>query len=282
MASPRLFARYVLNEAPTPNDVAAVLDALAPLLRRQMRHRGVWDLPPTAWGYAGRSWRDEETFNDLLSHCFAFVFTGRRLDRLREYASAQPSIDAAVGVSVRNFLNDKEREKDPAGHALFKNVQAAVSAGLAEGWLIVVGGAQDTITNQTVVAPPTCSATPEAELAAVAALALHLGPFGCASRPGPRGKSGTWSLPSKSCCRAKQKPSPRRSSTRWRPQGRRPRRHPRTRTRSASALSAPATPLRACRVSERSGPAWGSSGTGWLATTAAMVVSRARPRRQRG
>jgi hypothetical protein len=131
--------------------VAAVADALRGVLRGQMRRRGVWQLRPAEWGYAGRSWREEETLNDLLHDCFAYVFTGRRKDRLRDYAREQPSIDAAVRRAVRNFLNAKEESKDRPGHAVFKNVQAAVAEALDGGRLVALGGAADGITGQTVV-----------------------------------------------------------------------------------------------------------------------------------
>ena len=65
------FKDYVLKTSPTADDVAAVLDPLGKLLRQEMRRRGVWRQGSSNWGYAGRSWQEEETFNDLLSDCFA-------------------------------------------------------------------------------------------------------------------------------------------------------------------------------------------------------------------
>ena len=149
------FDDYVLKDSPTADDVAAVLDPLRRLLRREMRRRGVWGQGPSNWGYAGRSWGEEETFNDLLSDCFASVFDGekgKRLTRLRQYARHQPSIAWTVRTAVRNFLNEQERQKDPDGHAVFKNIQAAVVGALDVGEMKVVDGKPGEVTNGTVVA----------------------------------------------------------------------------------------------------------------------------------
>jgi hypothetical protein len=77
-----------------------------------MHQRGVWRRGPSTWGYAGHSWREEETFNDLLHDCFVSVFggaKGKRLARLRQYAQNQLSIGGAVRNAVQNFLNEGEQ-----------------------------------------------------------------------------------------------------------------------------------------------------------------------------
>jgi hypothetical protein len=162
MARQGVFAEYVLKDTPTDSDVASVLDTLAQILRQQMRRRGVWNLPPSRWEYAGKAWRDKETFNDLLFDCFAYVFDGqkgKRLTKLREYARQQRSIDGAVRRAVYFFLNVQEKRKDPAGHDVFKNVQAAVAEALTEGRLTSEHTTIGKITNETVVAPPPQSET---------------------------------------------------------------------------------------------------------------------------
>lgn len=165
-----LFKNYVLKNAPTSDDVAAVLDPLGKLLRQEMRRRGVWRQRPSNWGYAGRSWREKETFNDLLFHCFAFVFDGekgKRLTRLRQYARHQRSIAGTVRTAVRNFLNEQERQKDPVGHAVFKNIQAAVVEALGVGKMRVVDSKPGDVTNGTVVASASggrCTKAPPKDL----------------------------------------------------------------------------------------------------------------------
>ena len=151
------FKDYVLKDSPTKGDVDAVLDHLGKFLRREMHPRGVWDRGPSNWGYAGHSWREKDTFNDLLCDCFAFVFDGdkgKRLARLRQYARHQSSIAGVVRTAVRNFLNEQEREKDPVGHAVFKNIQAAVAEALKVRQMRVVNGKPGnvTVTDRTVVA----------------------------------------------------------------------------------------------------------------------------------
>ena len=169
MERKRLFADYVLKESPTTEDVVAALDALRAALRGQMHRRGVLAQRPSAWGYSGSSWRDEDTFNDLLYHCFQFVFLGKRKDRLRHYARGQPSIDGAVIRSVVNFLNELEKRKDPRRHAVFKNVIAAAADALDSGrFVAVAGGTKSRITNQTVIACTSSSVTallPRSDLA---------------------------------------------------------------------------------------------------------------------
>lgn len=165
-----LFKNYVLKNAPTSDDVAAVLGPLGRILRKEMRRRGVWDRGPSNWGYAGRSWREKKTFDDLLCDCFASVFDGekgKRLTWLRQHAQHQPSIAGPVRTAVRNFLNEQEKEKDPVGHAVFKNIQAAVVEALGVGKMRVVDGKPGDVTNGTVVASASgkgCTKAPSMDL----------------------------------------------------------------------------------------------------------------------
>lgn len=161
MPPQRLFADYILNDKPGSKQVAAVLDALCPILRSEMRYRGVWLAPPAAWGYAGKSWQDDETLFDLLHDCFVFVFTGSRRNRLRDYVRANQPIAGAVRWSVRNFLNDLERKKNPAGHALFKNLQSAAATAQDAGQLLLRQASSGRITSQTVIASPSSGTTSE-------------------------------------------------------------------------------------------------------------------------
>ena len=92
---------------------------------------------------------------------------GKRLTRLRQYAQHQPSIAGPVRTAVRNFLNEQEKEKDPVGHAVFKNIQAAVVEALGVGKMRVVDGKPGDVTNGTVVASASgkgCTKAPSMDL----------------------------------------------------------------------------------------------------------------------
>jgi hypothetical protein len=189
MASSRVFAAYVATESPTDDDVESAAEALRPLLRQEMRKRGVLERSPGAWGYAGESWHDAETLNDLLHDCFVFVFTGNRKRWLAAHADNEDQTNAAVRRSVRNFLNELEQKKDPVGYRVYKNVQAAVAQAAAAHSLVVVQGDDNAVGSRTVVA-----ARPAAPLGTVAALenAVNNWPDLAAlgmnlSRHGPRG-----------------------------------------------------------------------------------------------
>jgi hypothetical protein len=88
-----------------------------------------------------------------------YVFTGNRKARLREYAQAQPSIGGAVFAAVGFFLNDKEKDKDPAGHAVYKNLQAKTNEAFDAGWLELLEGQKDSIDSLTVVGPASSKKT---------------------------------------------------------------------------------------------------------------------------
>jgi hypothetical protein len=155
MAQQDVFADYVLKNMPTSSDVSVVLAALGRLLRHSMRYRGVWGLAPSVWGYAGKSWREDETFNDLLFDCFAHIFDGekgKRLAKLREYARQTASIGGVVRTMVYNFLNDIEKKRDPTSHAIFKNIQTAVASAISDGRLVLETTSQERITNASIVA----------------------------------------------------------------------------------------------------------------------------------
>ena len=156
MPGERVFSAYVLIDSPTADDVEAILPRLAGFLRDGMRHRRVSSVEPRDWGYAGRSWNEKATFNDLLNDCFAYVFwgnEGRRLFMLRQYARQQDSIDPVVRLAIKNFLNEKETEKNPIGHVVFKNIQAAVSGAIDEGEIKVSGGPRTRLRSDTLVEP---------------------------------------------------------------------------------------------------------------------------------
>jgi hypothetical protein len=123
------FVRAGMPEALVP----AALAALGRLLRSCMIARGVWHLPPRRWDYAGDSWRDPEAFDDLLCDCYAFVFAERR-DSLAAFA-ARHDAAGVVARSVANFLNDHERRRDSAGHALFTSLRSAAEDAVSAGTL---------------------------------------------------------------------------------------------------------------------------------------------------
>src|SRR6266498_1324286 len=111
------FDDYVLKDSPTADDVAAVLGPLRKLLCQEMNRRGVWGQGPSNWGYAGRSWREEETFNDLLSDCFASVFDGekgKRLTRLRQYAGIQRRIAGRSGLRCETSSTNRRGRRTPS------------------------------------------------------------------------------------------------------------------------------------------------------------------------
>lgn len=144
------FDRYVLLDSPSSDDVSDALAQLRGILKSEMRRRGAFNLAPSKWGYTGKFWRQNEAINDLLKDCFADIFSGKRLARLREYVNCQSTtISPVIRWQVRNILNDKEKRSDPVGYALFKNLQVAVDEAIASNELRIVDKTKP-ITNQTI------------------------------------------------------------------------------------------------------------------------------------
>lgn len=103
-------------------------------LQREMRARGLLDLPPAYLGFMDLDVWDAQGLLLLACEAFDFAITGR-LDALAAKATQYRNIDGLIRLNLRNFLTERQGANDPIGKAVYDNLHASAKAGLDAGWL---------------------------------------------------------------------------------------------------------------------------------------------------
>ena len=116
----------------------AVLDALAALIERELRRRGMRGSPPVYFGYSDRPSWDRDGTLQLIAFDFSLWLLRRRAS-LGTMLDTYPSIDPLMRRNVRFFLTERQQMADPVGYATYENIRGAAKEALAEGWLSAVG-----------------------------------------------------------------------------------------------------------------------------------------------
>ena len=141
-------SREVLD--PEPFD--RVWAALRAVLRRELRRRDLWHLPPSYLGVSGRtSWfggeritgrgpgKVDDALEELTADCYTYVFL-TRLDSLQAQLKLKPNIEGLVLLSIRSFLLERQRQFDPIGSRVYGVLRSALRKALAEGVCFVQAG----------------------------------------------------------------------------------------------------------------------------------------------
>lgn len=121
-------------------EVARVLDAIGRLLRRQMRWRGIWNLPPERLGVIGyRNWSEPGALEELRVDAYQEAILGR-FRGLRAQLAVKPQVEGLVATNVKWFLRDLQRRGDPLGYRAWEVVYNAVERAIEGGTFLVVAG----------------------------------------------------------------------------------------------------------------------------------------------
>ena len=119
-----IFTRHVTESR--NQDIDQVLADLAPILRQQLRKRGIYDSSPAFLDYSEyKSWKDTEAFKTLLFECYGFCFC-EKLEAMRNYLKENTTIDALVVRNVKNFIHDRQSRRDPIGYRTYRNCRKAI------------------------------------------------------------------------------------------------------------------------------------------------------------
>ena len=148
----RVFTDYLLSldpsgEPPGEEAFEAVWNALGKLLRTELIRRGLWQRPPSYLGVYGFSrWSERgsrlgrgDAMEELLADCYTSIFI-RRQGSLLVQLKTKPHVEWLVVRAVKNFLHDLQKRHDRFGFRVFKVLQAAIKAALAEDELHVIAG----------------------------------------------------------------------------------------------------------------------------------------------
>jgi hypothetical protein len=111
---------------PDPERLREVLAALERLLRRELRRRGQWRLPPVRLGVVGyASWREPGALAELATDAYEHVIL-RRMRGLLAQLRVKPQIEGLVRLNVQHFLRDLQHGNDPLGYRAWEVVHNAV------------------------------------------------------------------------------------------------------------------------------------------------------------
>ncbi|HEX6203129.1 MAG TPA: hypothetical protein VF100_09020, partial [Thermoanaerobaculia bacterium] len=125
---------------PDAEEIARVLARLERLLARELRRRGISNLPPERLGYVGfQSWRDEGALAELAADAYEETLL-RRLRGLRGQLAVKPNVEGLVATNVQWFLRDLQRRGDPLGHRAWEVALDAAERAVERETLAVVAG----------------------------------------------------------------------------------------------------------------------------------------------
>lgn len=155
----QVFSDYLRSLGPggepsDPRVFGELWQALRERLRRELRRRGLWEVSPSFLGVEGWSrWEGAErgegdALDELVASCYTYVFL-ERLGSLRAQLRVKTDVEGLVVRSVRNFLHDTQKRRDPLGYRVFVVLRSALERCLASGRLHVVQGGPK-IANDTV------------------------------------------------------------------------------------------------------------------------------------
>jgi hypothetical protein len=156
----------------------ALLSEVGRALRGHLKRMALWEYPPSFLGYPDyHSWRavfavgDAEAAPTLDCYLEAIV---RRYAALMLQLARKDNIDGLVHLNIKRFILERQKNCDPVGYAVFKNVQTTLQDLVASGVLHPVSPdprGQFKVGNQTVLtfapgpaAAPVSAGTLEAAL----------------------------------------------------------------------------------------------------------------------
>jgi hypothetical protein len=150
-----IYSRYLhlLAADGTPPDQGPFEEVLAQLhtdVKREIRRRGLWDLPPSYLGGAENRW-DGDALESLVHEVYVYVFHERVRDLKRQLeVKKKGNVDGLVVLNIRYCLTDLQRKADPIGYRVFELAKAATLHGIDEGSVHVLEGSEK-VRNDTVL-----------------------------------------------------------------------------------------------------------------------------------
>jgi hypothetical protein len=153
--APEVFSDYLRSlepgREPEAAHLRAVFAALERELRREMRQRGIWNLPPARLGVVGyRSWREPGALAELAADAYRDVLLGR-LRSLTAQLEVKSQIEGLVRRNLKSFLRDLQREGDPLGYRAWEAAQNAAERAVERGALSIAA-AGPPVSSRTVLA----------------------------------------------------------------------------------------------------------------------------------
>jgi hypothetical protein len=149
--------KYADRADVSQQDFDDCLGELARAVRARLERLGMFALPPAFFGYGEFATWDRaldltDGPTDPVLDAFDAAIT-TKLDLLAERleTGSTPNIDGLVLLNVNHFLYDRQRLKDPVGHAVFENLQAALLSLARAGSVTLEGLVDGAIRNSTIV-----------------------------------------------------------------------------------------------------------------------------------
>ena len=160
----RPFTRFVAASAGTlaPTHFDELWPQLRQALAREIRRRGLWQLPPVYLGIDGAAgWNDESALDQLVTEAFRFVFIDR-LSSLKTQLGARSEVDGLVLSALGHFVHDRQKTCDPVGYRAWETLVLATGQAVREGRLVVLGESDDLVRDSVLAGRPNLMSTVQA------------------------------------------------------------------------------------------------------------------------
>ena len=129
----------------------AASEAIAEMLTRELRRRGLWGSPPAWLGVVAGRWDEPGALDDLRMDAWLECVVELR-HTLAGYLQVHPSITPVIRRKIGFFVTRRQKQHDPVGYAVFKNLEGAILDEVEEGGLALAGG--ERVRNDSVLCPP--------------------------------------------------------------------------------------------------------------------------------
>ncbi len=146
-------------------DGTQLIDYLRNAVVRRLKKLGQWNLPPSYLGYQGETWGHSSALDDLIQDSYiACVLKPLKSGRYAEILQASDTVEGYVHWKLKLFLIDRQRQGNPIGVRIFKNIKTA-SRHLVESQRATASGDTEFSHTTVVLANQQTSPTTKEQLA---------------------------------------------------------------------------------------------------------------------
>ncbi len=134
------FTEYLPQLRPAQYPEEALLAQLGKALRGHLHRLGLWDQPPEFLGYPDfADWRaafqNGDAAADPTLDCYLEAVVRRYGSLMEQLHTRKTNIDGLIHLNIKRFILKRQKDHDPVGYAVFKNLEAALQDLIAQGRL---------------------------------------------------------------------------------------------------------------------------------------------------
>ena len=134
------FSDHLPRVSPGEYPDEALLAEVGQALRGHLRRMGLWEQPPEFLGYAAyprwpEAFADGDAAAEPTLDCYLEAVVRRYGSLMDHLLTRKANVDGLVHLNIRRFILKRQKDHDPVGYAVFKNVEAVLEELIDEGML---------------------------------------------------------------------------------------------------------------------------------------------------